>query len=251
MQHILSSQLLTTRRGTIILGAASAVLAAVLLLVYLGQYRSSVNSAAAPITVLVAEKLIPKGTSAAVIGSDGLMTALTIPRDQAKDGAVSDPTLLKGRVAVEDIYPGQQLTVGDFTTTTTQAIPTKLVRDQRAIAVPFDAAHGMTGFVQPGDRVDMYVGLYEEASPVGAVLKLLAENVYVLDTPGAGGSGIGGNTANFVFRTNGAQAAHIAWSADNGTLWIVLRPANQARPVRPGLVTGQTILRSRPLRSER
>jgi Flp pilus assembly protein CpaB len=252
VQHILSSQLLATRRGTVMLGAASAVLAAVLLLVYLGQYRKSVSSGAAPITVLVADKLISKGTSASVIGSDGLMQALTIPRDQAKEGAVSDPVLLKGRVAVQDIYPGQQLTLADFTAATTNAIPTKLVRDERAIAVPFDTSHGMIGYVEPGDRVDIYVGLYDEAASAGAVLRLLAENVYVMSAPGAAsGSGIGGNnTSNFVFRTRGVEAAKIAWSADNGTLWIVLRPGNNAKPVRPGNITGQTILRSRPLPAE-
>src|SRR5687768_15394736 len=207
------------------LGAASAVLAAVLLLVYLGQYRKSVSSGAAPITVLVAEKLISKGTSASVIGSDGLMQVLTIPRDQAKEGAVSDPVLLKGRVAVQDIYPGQQLTLADFTAATTDAIPTKLVRDQRAIAVPFDASHGMIGHIQPGDRVD----------------------VYVMSAPGVAGGGIGGsNSSNFVFRVRGADAAKIAWSTDNGTLWMVLRPGNNAEPVRPGNITGQTILKSRP-----
>ena len=230
------------------LGAASAVLAAVLLLVYLGQYRKSVSSGAAPITVLVAEKLISKGTSASVIGSDGLMQVLTIPRDQAKEGAVSDPVLLKGRVAVQDIYPGQQLTLADFTTATTDAIPTKLVRDERAIAVPFDSSHGMIGHIQAGDRVDIYVGLYDEAaSNAGAVLKLLAENVYVLSAPNSAGTGIGGgNGSNFVFRVRGADAAKIAWSTDNGTLWMVLRPGNNAKPVRPGNITGQTILRSRP-----
>jgi Flp pilus assembly protein CpaB len=251
VQHILSSQLLATRRGTVMLGAASAVLAAVLLLVYLGQYRNSVKTGAAPITVLVAEKLITKGTSASVIGSDRLMRALTIPRDQAKTGAVSDPALLKGRVAVEDIYPGQQLTVADFTTATTDAIPTKLVREQRAIAVPFEAAHGMVGYIQPGDRVDLYVGLYDEkASAVGAVLKLLAEDVYVMSTPASGGGGgiRGSNTSNFVFRVHGAEAAKIAWSADNGTLWAVLRPGNNAKPARPGIVSGQTILRSKTYR---
>jgi Flp pilus assembly protein CpaB len=223
------------------------VLAAVLLLVYLGQYRKSVSSGAAPITVLVAEKLISKGTSASVIGSDGLMQVLTIPRDQAKEGAVSDPVLLKGRVAVQDIYPGQQLTLADFTAATTDAIPTKLVRDQRAIAVPFDSSHGMIGHIQPGDRVDIYVGLYDEAASAGAVLKLLAENVYVMSAPGiAGGGGIGGgNSSNFVFRVRGAEAAKIAWSTDNGTLWMVLRPGNNAKPVRPGNITGQTILKSR------
>jgi Flp pilus assembly protein CpaB len=250
VQHILSSQLLATRRGTVMLGAASAVLAAVLLLVYLGQYRNAVKTGAAPITVLVAEKLITKGTSSSVIGSDRLMRALTIPRDQAKAGAVSDPALLKGRVAVADIYPGQQLTLADFTTATTDAIPTKLVREQRAIAVPFEAAHGMVGYVQPGDRVDIYVGLYDEqASRVGAVLKLLAEDVYVMSAPGAGGGALGGNnTSNFVFRVHGAEAAKIAWSADNGTLWAVLRPGNNAKAARPGIVSGQTILRSKTFR---
>lgn len=229
------------------LGAASAVLAAVLLLVYLGQYRKSVSSGAAPITVLVAEKLITKGTSASVIGSDGLMQVLTIPRDQAKEGAVSDPVLLKGRVAVQDIYPGQQLTLADFTSATSDAIPTKLVRDQRAISVPFDSSHGMIGHIQAGHRVDIYVGLYKEASNVGAVLKLLAENVYVISAPTTAGTGIGGgNNSNFVFRVHGADAAKIAWSADNGILWMVLRPGNKATPVRPGNITGYTILKSRP-----
>ena len=43
MENIMSSKLLTTRRGTIILGIGAAVLAAIVLLVYLNQYRRNAN----------------------------------------------------------------------------------------------------------------------------------------------------------------------------------------------------------------
>jgi pilus assembly protein CpaB len=231
----------------VLLGAAAAVLAALLLLVYLNSYRSSLNTSAAPTTVLVASKLISKGTSAAVIGSTGLMQPLTIAREDVKDGAVADPATLKGRIATTDIYPGQQLTLADFTATTTDAIPTRIVGDQRALAVPFDSARGMIGYVRPGDHVDIYVGLNAGGSNASAaVIKLLMPNILVLNAPGIAGGGIGGgNGANFVFRVKGAQAAKLAFASDNGTLWIVLRPTNNAKAVTPGLITAQSLLRGR------
>jgi Flp pilus assembly protein CpaB len=226
------------------LGAASAVLAAIILLAYLNQYRQSLNTAAAPTTVLVAKKLITKGTSAAVMGSEGLFQALTIPRDQVKDGAVADPATLKGRVATVDIYPGQQLTLTEFTATTTDAIPTRIVARERAIAVPFDASHGMIGYVRPGDRVDIYVGLNNGRQ---AFMKLLMENILVLNAPGvAGGGGIhSGGPSNFVFQVKGAEAAKLAFAADNARLWLVLRPSNNAKRVAPGLITARTLLTGR------
>ena len=248
MQHIMSSRLLATRRGTVLLGAAAAVLAALLLLAYLNQYRTSLSTAAAPTTVLVAQKLIPKGTSADAIGSMALIQALTIPRDQAKEGAIADPVALKGRVATVDIFPGQQVTLADFTATTTDAIPTRLVADQRAIAVPFDTSHGMIGHVRPGDHVDIYVGLNSTTGGAGAaVLKLLMEDIYVLEAPSAAGGGgvAGGAASNFVFRVKGAEAAKLAFASDNGQLWIVLRPTNNPKRVTPGPVTTQSLLTGR------
>ena len=63
MEGILSSKLLTTRRGTIILGIGAAVIAAIVLLVYLNQYRNSVDSGAQPVSVLVAGQLCSAHTT--------------------------------------------------------------------------------------------------------------------------------------------------------------------------------------------
>ena len=69
MENILSSKLFTTRRGTIIMGIVAAVLAAIVLLVYLNHYRNSVNGGSQPLSVLVAKSLIQKGTPGDVVGS--------------------------------------------------------------------------------------------------------------------------------------------------------------------------------------
>jgi hypothetical protein len=38
----------------------------------------------------------------------------TLPGRELRDGAISDPLHLDSRVALVDIFPGQQLTSGDF-----------------------------------------------------------------------------------------------------------------------------------------
>jgi Flp pilus assembly protein CpaB len=245
VQHILSSKLLNNRRATVMLGVASAVLAAIVLLVYLSRYRESLNTGAAPTSVLVAKSLITKGTSVSVIGSQGLTDLLTIPQDQVKNGAVSDPATIKDRVAVADIYPGQQITLADFSAYTTSAIPTRLIGDQRAISIPFDSSHGMIGQVAAGDHVDIYVGVNEEGQTAGAVLKLLFSDIYVLSAPGVASGGVGSaaNTS-FVFQVKASQAPKLAFASDHGTLWIVLRPTNDAKPTPQALVTIQSLLKA-------
>src|SRR5206468_2412301 len=97
VENIMSSKLLTTRRGTIFLGVGAAVLAAIVLLVYLNQYRNSVDSGAQPVSVLVAKSLIQKGTPGDVVGSTELFQVSSIPRKQVKTGAYVDPLTLKGK----------------------------------------------------------------------------------------------------------------------------------------------------------
>ena len=112
----LTTKVTQSRGWTLALGIAAAALAAILLIAYLVQYRSSVNSSTEPTPVLVAKSLIPKGTSGTVIAEKGLFQAATLPKDDLKVGAISDPAYLNGRVAVADIFPGQQITTADVST---------------------------------------------------------------------------------------------------------------------------------------
>ena len=67
-------------------------------------------------TVLVAKRLILKGTSGRSIAAQNLFVVRTVPKAQMAPTAISDPALLQRRVAAGDIYQNQQLATSDFTT---------------------------------------------------------------------------------------------------------------------------------------
>ena len=240
-----AENLLSSRRGTLLIGAAAAVLAAILLIVYLNRYRSSLNSSNATVAVLVAKNAIQKGAPGSLIATNRQFQVRDIRRKDLESGAITDPGTLRGLVAVHDIYPSQQFTIADFQAAAPGSLQTNLTKRDRAISIPFDASHGLVGEISPGDHVDVYVGL-NQAGPGGSVpvITRLIDNALVLGTPGAGAS-----NGNVILRAQGAQAAELAYAADNGKLWLVLRPASGARPVNPGLVTaGRLLLGVRPVR---
>jgi hypothetical protein len=51
-----------------------------------------------------------------------------------------------------------------------------------------------------------------------------------------------GDKSNVTLRVSDQQAAEIAFSSENGKLWIVLRPKAGAEPTTPDLVTLETVL---------
>jgi pilus assembly protein CpaB len=243
----LVNRLLSTRGGTITAGGVTALLGAVLVLLYLSNYRNSVNDSGEPITVLVAKSLIEKGTPGNLVGVKGLFQTSEVPKNQLADGAVTDPQTLRNRLATTDIYPGHQITTGDFAASASGALGTQLTDNQRAISVPVDAAHGMMGNIRSGDRVDILAG-FNVTSGAGAaasrpVMKVLTQNILVLDAPNRLGTGVGASsTVNVVLRTDYQEAIEIAWAADNGKLWLVLRPRTGARIMRPGVSTAENLL---------
>lgn len=67
-----------------------------------------------PVPVLVAKRLIPKGTTWSTIVERRMYAPVTLPCAERKPGAVADPADLAGAVTGVDIFPGQQLTDADF-----------------------------------------------------------------------------------------------------------------------------------------
>jgi Flp pilus assembly protein CpaB len=214
----LTSKVSQSRGWTLALGIGAAALAAILLIAYLVQYRSSVNDSTAPSPVLVAKNLIPKGTSGTVIAEKQLFQAATLSKDDLKVGAISDPAYLNGRVAVADIFPGQQITTADLSVGLTDAVPTQLSGKQRGVAIPMTGNRGLAGYVSSGDRVDVY---YETGSNGGTILGLLAPNVLVLRA--------GSGAATAIIKADAALAQTLALASDSGTLWFLLRPAGDAK----------------------
>lgn len=253
----LAQRLLSTRGGTIAVSAAAAILAAAVFIAYLHRYRDSVNSNSQPMTILVSKGLIEKGTPGNVVGSEGFYQTTSTPKEEVLEGAITDPDLLRGRIATEDIYPGQQLTLSQFTLSGADTIGNRLTADQRAISVPIDAAHGLVGKVQTGDHVDVFGGFnVKRLNPDGTpdpeaaerpVLKLIMEDVMVIDAPELAAGGFARTEkSELTLRVTDEQAAELAFASDNGKVWIILRPKANAQATAPHIVTLETVLFGAP-----
>jgi Flp pilus assembly protein CpaB len=249
MENLLPKGMLGTPRRAVILGVIALVLAAVLLLVYLRHYRDSVKSSNSNVPVLRAKVYIPKGTTAVALAKTNQFEVASIPKDQLVNGAITDAGVLHGQVAVEDIFPGQQLTTADFGVT---PLSTALSGSQdllgsgptkgtwRALAVNPDAVHGLTPQVQTGDHVDIYVAF-------GTKIGLLAPDVLVLAAPNQSASGTTAATsANYILRVPSRNVVKFASSQDNGKLWFALRPQRGAKPTLPTILNDTNFLTGIP-----
>jgi len=241
-------RLMSTRWGMTLVAGLAAVLAGVLVLVYVEKYRNSVKAQGAPVTVLVARQTIPKGTSGAVIATQGFYTVTTIRQSQLANGAISDAADLRDKVTAHDIYPGAQLTSGDFVTSTTN-VASSLTDYERAVSLPFDSAHADLNDLQAGDHVDVYAGfnvipLGRDGTPISgaqprAVMRMIMPNIPVLDISKKTN---GGSSANVGLKVTDSQAADLAFASDNGKLWLAIRPASGAKAAPPKIVTIETLL---------
>lgn len=248
-------RLTSTRRGTFLISALTAVLAAALILVYVNRYRSSVKTAGAPVTVLIARQDIPKGTSGSVIAQKGLLTATTIRESQLLEGAFSDPSTLRGRVTTREIFANAQLTASDFAAGETSVAST-LTDRQRVISIPLDAAHGLIGQIEGGDRVDVFAGfnvvpVAGNGTPLAggqsrAVLRRIMGNIPVIDVGSKAGGSLGSGSTNVGLKVSDYQAAQLAFASDNGKVWLVLRPSSGAKASPPSIVTVDTLLLGLP-----
>ena len=238
-----------TRGGAMTIAAAAAALAGIVLLAFISQYKDSVQGGTVERSALVANRLIPKGTSGALVVSDGLTKPTTVQESSLESGALANAAALDGKVATRDVYPGEQITAADFASGA-DPVRGKLSGDQRAIAVPLDSAHGQIGEIRAGDKVDVLAGFNTTSSATGRgrpQLRTLVQDVLVLKTPNAGDKAGGGNdTKDLTVRVTADQAAQLAFAADNGKIWFVLRPPAGADDERPASVTLESLLAGTP-----
>jgi Flp pilus assembly protein CpaB len=214
VENIMSSKLFTTRQGTVLLGVVAAVIAAIALLVYLNHYRNSVNKP--PVDVLVAQKLIQKGTSGNVVRTtSGYYKVTSIPQKQVETGAILDPATLAGKVATTDISPGQQLSASDFGASS-GSIATSLNRDQRAVVIALDSPQAVGGQIAAGSHVDVWVTSTAQSTNgvTRPVARLLFQNMYVLGVSGG----------NITLRATPTQSGQLIYAVENDGIYLALRP---------------------------
>jgi Flp pilus assembly protein CpaB len=226
-------QFVSTRRGAYAVAAVAAALAGLVLLVFINRYKDDVNAGLAPAPVLTADRVIPRGTSAAEVISQKLFKPAAVATENLRPGAVTQASQIVGKVAVRDVLPGQQITVADFAA---QADPirSRLTKRERAIQIPIDKVHGLLGTIRAGDRVDILAAFNAAngASGTGTpTLEPLIRDIRIMRNAGD----------SVILETTDREAATLAFAADNAKLWFLLRPPVGAEDSKASTVSQDSI----------
>jgi Flp pilus assembly protein CpaB len=233
------------RAKNIGIAVALAALAAILTSVYVVNYKRHVQHGEGKVTVLVAARDIPAGTSGADVIDKKMLKEETVPRKAVVAGAISAPDQLAQYVATQDVYEGEQVSTRRFSPPTEQGIRAKIKGTQRAYQVEGDANQLLAGTIQAGDYVDV-VGAWEAQSGRAAngttnsgnpVTRVILRNILVLQAPtGTSEAKVtnpGSGGLSVQLRLTDAQTQKLLWiekyGADNGAgFHLALRPPSKA-----------------------
>jgi Flp pilus assembly protein CpaB len=220
-----------------------AALAAILTSVYVVNYKRHVQRGESKVTVLVAARDIPAGTSGADLIDQKLLKEQTVPRKAVVAGAISTPGQLSQYVATQDVYEGEQVSTRRFAPPSEQGIRSLIKGTQRAYQLPGNPDQLLAGTIQAGDHVDV-LGTWEVEKAGGAdgsagitVSRVVLRNLLVLLAPEGTTSskvtepGSGGESVQL--RVTDAQAQKLIWIQKNGGsngegFQLALRPPTNA-----------------------
>jgi Flp pilus assembly protein CpaB len=216
------------------IAVALAALAAILTSVYVVNYKRHVQHGEGQVTVLVAARDIPAGTSGADVIDKKMLKEQTIARKARVPGAISSANQLAQYVATQDIYQGEQVSSRRFAPPQEQGVRAQIKGTQRAYQLPGNGDQLLAGTLQAGDHVDV-VGTWGIKQPGNngedaTVSRVVLRNLLVLSAPTGDSSstvttGSGGMSVQL--RVTDAQSQKLIWIQANGTevkFQLALRP---------------------------
>jgi Flp pilus assembly protein CpaB len=232
-----------TRLRNLILPVGLAVLAVVLIGVYMVSYRNSVNNGADLVKVLVASRDIPAGTKGSAVASGGYMKTETVPRRAVVPGSVVSGAPLTSLVSTNPIYKGEQITLRQFGPMTQAGIFAKFSGKQRAVSVLGEPTQLLDGVVSDGDRVDVVAtAKYRNFGLDRATSRVVLRNLLVLEAPDGKTDVASSEDTSATLVMNDRQTQTMAWAMKNTTWFLALRPTKRPRDSKASLETLKTFL---------
>jgi Flp pilus assembly protein CpaB len=219
------------RDGNVKLAGLLAAVAAVLTMIYVSHGGSGGGSTAQAAgtkqaVVYVATRDIPIGTSAGTLFSRGYAKATHVSADAIAPGAVVDRRQLKGLVAVQPLYDGEQLTERRFGSSGATGLLSDLRGTGRVFQLAGDQRQLLGGVLQAGDHVDVVAMMHGTTASTAAFSKIVLRNLLVT---GIGDGKDAASSGYVTLQLSDQEARKLFFVVKNGDWSLVLRPA-----LRPG-----------------
>jgi len=238
---------MTYRVRNIGIAVALAVLAALMISYYVTNYKRHVQHGASDVSVLVATKDIPIGTSGAEVVSGHMLRTISVSRTAVVPGAISDGSEVASLIATQATFAGEQVSARRFAPQSAGGVRASITGAQRAVQIPGDANQLLLGTLKVGDHVDV-IGSWE--APEGTthhVSRVVLRDLLVLkaaDTASIDSRLSSGTNAplSAQLQVTDSQAPKLYWLIKNGDWMLALRPAVHAADVGKNAETAITEL---------
>jgi pilus assembly protein CpaB len=186
------------------------------------------------VEVLVADQLIPGGTTADQLAD--LVRTDIVPAKTAVDGRVTDLESLAGQVATVDLQPGEQLLASRFgSPDDLQAPGTVAVPDGlQEVSILLEPQRAVGGRLAAGDTVGVFVSLTEPKTTHVVLHHVLVTQVQGAPAPAdpasadpetaSAGAAAPSASLMITLAVTAANAEAVVFGIEHGTVWLSLEP---------------------------
>lgn len=223
---------MTYRIRNIVIAVGLALLAMMLTLFYVTNYKRSVQKGQSSVQVYVASKDLTAGSSGADLVKSHAFRVETITRNDVVPGAISSPDQVANLVLSGPVYAGEQVTLRRFSDAAAEGIRSQLKGTMRAVQVNGDPNQLLAGTLQAGDHVDLVANLKPSSGTSSNLTRIVLRDLTVL-TPPPDGSKIGGagganNSSSAILAVTDTQVQRLFFVLKNADWTLELRPVVNA-----------------------
>jgi Flp pilus assembly protein CpaB len=237
---------MTYRVRNIGIAVILAAVAALFTSFYVTNYKRNVQEGEENVTVFVAARDIPAGTSGAKLTRSGMISKNEIARRSVAPGAISDVDQVRELIAASPVYAGEQITTRRFRPVEERGVRAQISGNMRAIQVPGEQHQLLAGTLDSGDRVDLVASIkykLADVSPQSATagnrgdVERVASRVVLRDLlvlraaeqPDVGSRVYGRENFSVLLAVTDSQAQKLFFVLKNGEWSLQLRPVTDAQ----------------------
>jgi pilus assembly protein CpaB len=239
---------MTYRARNLFAAIGLAVLAALLVGFYVTNYKRTVEHSQQHVTVFVAARDIPEGTSGADVATKGYLRQEQVLRQSVVPGAISSSAQIDRLVAAQATYAGEQISLTRFSNASVQGIRGVLRGPLRAVQISGDENQTLAGTLRTGDRIDIVANVkVGSADNQRSIARIVLRNLRVLRAPDATSgaarlSAPSGGGSSVLLAVTDTQVQKLFYVTKNDDWTLELRPIVKATDSPETVETQDTIV---------
>ena len=235
---------MTYRIRNILIAIGLAFAAMLLVLLYVTNYKRSVQHGATEVPVFVAAHDIAANTAGADIIAKHDLRQITVPQRDVVPGSISSLDQIRSLVLSTPIYAGEQVTVRPFSDVAAQGIRAHLRGTMRAIQLSGDPNQLLASTLHTGDHVDLVANLRINPNSNAYADKIVVRNLLVLQAPqeNAAAKATGASSTSVILAVSDTWVQRLFFAYHNGDWSLELRPVITPADGRDRVDTIQSVL---------